>query len=90
MTMNAAAENRSLRPLPVREGGKVRHRFAVLVDGERIGEVRCVRLRGTYGGQARYCWFGNLDADGRLASTPMNSREEAAKFVIMRRDLRAS
>jgi len=74
----AHSKPRALRPM--RASGRVVQRYAVLVDGEKVGEVRRVRLKGRWAGSPNgiaYCWMSTP-----MRGNPMNSRLEAAEHVV--------
>lgn len=75
----ATAVPRALRPLPFRKGGRMRARFAVMINGEKVGEVRQVKTRRIVGYGIGNCpWFA--DYEGRGLDV-YSRREQAAKAV---------
>jgi hypothetical protein len=75
---------RFLRPLPVKSGGKVIERYAVIVDGEKLGEVISIRDRTRYAGHqipGRIMWFAKPNGRKGLGMD-YPSRQAAAEGVV--------
>jgi hypothetical protein len=63
---------RALRRLPVKRGGKLSARYAVIVDGEKIGEVLQTRRYGL--------WYAKPNG-ARHLGCDLPSRQKAAVVV---------